>query len=395
MTDAVLTLNAGSSSLKFALFEADPGAGPEDLRVLARGQVEGLGEAPHLSARGADGQIVEDRVWPDGAGLAHEAFLHAVLDFCDAHLGADRLVCAGHRVVHGGDLFAEPVMLNAQVMDQLESLDALAPLHQPHNLAAAHAAMAARPDLPQVAVFDTAFHQSITPVARRFGLPRAYEERGVRRYGFHGLSYAWLTRRLAKLDPDLASGRVVFAHLGAGASLCATLNGVSQDTTMGFTALDGLVMSTRCGALDPGVVLHLMSADGMSAEDITALLYKKSGLLGVSGVSGDMRTLLASDNPHAAEAVDLFVYRVAREIGALAMTLGGLDGVVFSAGIGENAGAIRVMIAERLAWMGLSITDTDGHAERRISTADSRIRAYVIPTDEERMIAAGALSRIS
>ena len=275
-----------------------------------------------MTARDADGHLIGDKRWQDGASLPHEEFLEAVFDFCDAHLGSDRLVACGHRIVHGGDLFSAPARLTPAVMAQLEGLDALAPLHQPHNLSAARAAMAARPEAPQIGVFDTAFHQTICPLVRRYGLPFALEDKGIHKYGFHGLSYTWLTRRLRAIDHDLASRRIIFAHLGAGASLCATVDGQSCDTTMGFTALDGLVMSTRSGSVDPGVVLHLMSAEGMNPSDITKLLYYQSGLLGVSGVSGDVRTLLASKAPRASAAIELFCYRAAREIGSLAITIG-------------------------------------------------------------------------
>jgi acetate kinase len=398
VADAVLTLNAGSSSLKFALFEVAHGLAPEELVVLARGQVEGVGDLPRLTARDSSGRLVEDRTWDRGADLGHEAFLQAVLDFCQSHLGPDRLVCAGHRIVHGADLFAGPILLSPERIDTLERLDPLAPLHQPHNLAAVRAAANLCPDLPQVASFDTAFHQSLSPTARRFALPRSLEAKGVKRYGFHGLSYQWLTRRLAAMDPMLAKGRVIFAHLGAGASLCAASNGVSIDTTMGFTALDGLVMATRCGAIDPGVVLHLVTTEGLTPSQATDLLYKRSGLLGVSDLSSDMRVLLESPEPASAEAVDLFVHQIVRQIGALSMSLGGLDGLVFSAGIGENSAPIRQRVADGLAWFGLELADARNRSAKGaalISSDHSRIKAYVIATDEERMIAAEALSLVS
>ncbi len=395
MADAVLTLNAGSSSLKFALFEApERHVAPENLIVLARGQIEGLGTAPHLITCDRSGAVIEDIRWSADTLFTHETFLASVFGLCEQHLGTARLAAVGHRIVHGGEDFKAPVRLDAVVLDALEALDVLAPLHQPHNLAAARAAATARPDVLQVGVFDTAFHCTLSPTARRFGLPRALEGQGVRRYGFHGLSYEWLTRRLRAVDPALASGRVILAHLGAGASLCATLAGRSVETTMGFSTLDGLMMATRCGALDPGVVLHLMTAAGMSADQVSDLLYKRSGLLGVSGISGDMRVLLNSDVPEAVEAIDLFTWRVAREIGALTMALGGLDGIVFSGGIGEHAPDIRRKILGRLSWMGVSLSDDQTSGERPITTAESLVKAFVIPTDEERMIAAGALSLI-
>ncbi len=399
MTDAVLTLNAGSSSLKFALFESEKGAEPEALKLLVRGVAEGVGvhgadEQARLKASHSTGAVVLDRVFDAGEALTHEDFLTAIFDFCDARLGAGRLVAAGHRIVHGGANFHQPVRLDANTLAVLEGLDALAPLHQPHNLAAAQAAMAARPGLTQIGCFDTAFHHTLSATARRLGLPRALEAKGVRRYGFHGLSYAWLTRRLRKLDPDLAQGRVIFAHLGSGASLCATLDGVSFDTTMGFTALDGLVMGTRCGSLDPGVVLYLLDTEKMSPSEVTELLYKRSGLLGVSGLSGDVRRLVQSKDPAAAEALDLFAWRAARETCALTMPIAGLDGIVFSAGIGENAPEVRAAICARLAHLGVTLGDQAGSGDRVISTPQSRIKVWVLATDEERMIGAEALKLI-
>jgi acetate kinase len=396
MTRAVLTLNAGSSSLKFALFGlSEHDLSPESLVVLARGQIEGLGTAPHLIARDQTGAVVEETQWSQDAHLTHETFLASVMGFCERHLGSAELVAVGHRIVHGGGHFTGPVKLDADVLDALEALDILAPLHQPHNLTAARASAAARPDVPQVGVFDTAFHQTISPTLQRFGLPRALEAQGIRRYGFHGLSYEWLTRRLQAVDPGLAAGKVILAHLGAGASLCAIRNGHSIETTMGFSTLDGLMMATRCGALDPGVVLHLMTAGTMSPGEVSDLLYKQSGLLGVSGISGDMRTLLQSEAPEAREAVDLYTWRVAREIGSLTMALGGLDGLVFSAGIGENARDVRQRIVDRLAWMGARLDENGASGERAISSSDSRIKILVIPTDEERVIAVAALSVVS
>jgi acetate kinase len=288
------------------------------------------------------------------------------------------------------------VLIDAATLDVLDGLCPLAPLHQPHNLAVIRVAQAVRPDLPQVACFDTAFHQGHAEVVTRFALPRVWHDRGVRRYGFHGLSYEFVAGRLAVLDPDLAGGRVIIAHLGAGASLCALRAGQSVDTTMGFTALDGLMMATRCGALDPGVILYLQQQAGMTPGEVQALLYEQSGLLGVSGVSSDMRALLASAEPAARDAVDLFIFRIVREIGALSASMGGLDGLVFTAGIGENAAAVRAGVAERLAWMGLRL---DGEANAKgaglISRADSRLKAWVVPTNEEAMIARHTLDLVA
>ncbi len=399
MTRAILTLNAGSSSLKFAVFACDDSPTPEahllSLPVLARGAVTGLGERPQLTARDGEGRVLIDTSFAtggtDGSGpLRHETFLDAILGFCQAHLAGARLDAVGHRIVHGADAFSAPTLLTPDCLRRLEALVRLAPLHQPHNLAAVRAAMAALPGARQVGCFDTAFHQTLSPLARRFGLPRRFEADGVRRYGFHGLSYSWLTQRLAELDPELAQGRVIYCHLGSGASLCAAAGGVSQDTTMGFTALDGLVMSTRCGALDPGVILYLIDQYGMDVAELTTLLYQGSGLVGLSGLSGDMRTLLADPSSAAKEAVELFTYRIAREMGALTMSLGGLDGVVFSAGIGENSPEVRARIAARCGAIGLKLDDRSGGGDRLISAPESQLKAWVIATDEERVIAAGA-----
>jgi len=384
MSRALISLNAGSSSLKFAVF-ATTDEGPER---IAAGKLEGIGTAPRLVVRDANGSSMADRAWPQGAALTHEALLQDLFGWITAHLGGHEIVAVGHRVVHGGTRYAKPIVLDEDVMAALEGLCALAPLHQPHNLAAIRAVRAVAPRLPQVACFDTAFHRTLPAAATRFALPRAWHDEGVRRYGFHGLSYEYLARRLRELDPALAQGRVIAAHLGNGASLCAMRDGASVDTTMGFTALDGLVMGTRCGALDPGAVLHLIARRGMSAPQVEKLLYAGSGLLGVSGVSNDMRALHLSPDPRAREAIELFVWRAAREIGALAAALHGLDGVVFSAGIGENDPAIRAMICNRLTWLGVDI-DNDANTQNAplISHPNSRIIVRVIPTDEERMIA--------
>ena len=383
MTDAIVALNAGSSSVKFALFEVG-GAG--QLEVAVRGQIEGVGATPHFTARNAAGsELPQDGLPQDGD---HDALLGWLLQWVQAHLGADTLAAVGHRVVHGGRDFIDPVRLTADTVAALDALTPLAPLHQPHSLAPVRAIMALAPDLPQVACFDTAFHHSMPAVATRFALPREYGDEGVRRYGFHGLSYEYIARRLHETAPDLASSRVVVAHLGNGASLCAMRNGRSIDTTMGFTALDGLVMGTRCGTLDPGVVLYMLQQKGLSAADVEQVLYKKSGLLGVSGLSSDMRTLVASPEPAAQEAVELFAHRIARETAALAGSLGGLDGFVFTAGIGEHAPEIRAAVCERLRWLGVTIDPAANarHAER-LGAADSRVDVRVIPTDEEAMIA--------
>jgi len=388
VSEALLCLNAGSSSLKFALFQA-----AAEPALIARGQIEGVGTAPHLVARAADGAVLAERRWPDGAAHRHDDFLAELLSWVDAHLGVDRLAAVGHRIVHGGADFAAPVRLDAEILVRLDALSPLAPLHQPANIAAVRAVWAERPGLAQVACFDTGFHCTMPPVATRFALTAELDALGVRRYGFHGLSYEYIARRLAALDARLASGRVLAAHLGAGASLCAIGGGRSLDTTMGFTAVDGLMMATRCGALDPGVLLYLMQSLGYDAARIEDLIYRRSGLLGVSGVSSDMRALQASAAPGARTAIELFIFRIAREAGALIGTLGGLDGLVFTAGIGENDAEVRAGVCKRLAWLGVDLDPAANAAGAPvISTPKSAVTVRVIPTDEERMIALHTLA---
>ena len=385
MAGAVLALNAGSSSIKFALFRLVPTGAPA---LACKGEVDGIGTAPRFRARDPAGLVLAERSWPAGAGRTHEELLGVLLDFAEQHLGSDVLAGIGHRIVHGGEAFYRPVRLTPAVLAVLETLVPLAPLHQPHNLAPVRVLAASHPDLPQVACFDTGFHHTMPPLATRFALPRALHDQGVRRYGFHGLSYEFIAGALRARLPALAAGRVVAAHLGNGASLCAMADGRSVDTTMGFTALEGLMMGTRCGAIDPGVLLYLQQQRGMTAQAVEDLLYHRSGLLGVSGLSNDMRTLLASDDPHAAEAVALFAYRIARETAALAGTLGGLDGFVFTAGIGEHAPPVRAAVCARLGWLGVELDPAaNARGEGRISTAASRVAVHVIPTDEEAMIA--------
>ena len=383
MADAILTLNAGSSSLKFSLFEV----GDEDLVRRADGEIEGIGVAPRFVAR-VEGQLAAERTWPASKQMAQEDFLAEVLSWADALIGADRLAAVGHRIVHGGAEFVAPVRLDAAVLAKLNALAPLAPLHQPHNLAAVRAVAQFRPEIAQVGCFDTAFHHGHVPEVYRFGLPREWEAQGVRRYGFHGLSYEFIAGRMCELDPQLASGRMIVAHLGAGASLCAIRNGQSIDTTMGLTALDGLLMSTRCGALDPGVILYLERAHGLDAKAVEDLLYRRSGLLGVSQISGDMRALLASSDPRAREAIDLFVFRIVRDIGALAASMGGLDGLVFTAGIGERSPEIRRRVCERLGWLGLTLDEAANQAGGgRVSPAAAARSVWALPTNEEQMIA--------
>ena len=385
MTDAILVLNAGSSSLKFSVFLDRPHAAPQ---LALRGQIEGILTKPSFVARDASGATLAEGGLSAATPPGHQGAVGFLLDWLERRLGGQRLVAAGHRVVHGGLEFSAPVRVSAAVLDALDRLVPLAPLHQPHNLAAIRAVATRAPDLAQVACFDTAFHTAQPPLAQAFALPRRLTEAGLRRYGFHGLSYEYIAHRLPSFDMRAASGRTVVAHLGNGASMCALLAGKSVASTMGFTALDGLPMGTRCGAIDPGVLLHLLDHHGMDARGLEKLLYHESGLLGVSGISSDMRTLLASGDAHAAEAVDLFVYRVVRELGSLAAALGGLDALVFTAGIGENTPSIRARVCRAAAWLGIELDESANAAGGpRISRADSRASAWVLPTNEELMIA--------
>jgi acetate kinase len=383
MPGALLVLNAGSSSLKFSVFvDEDPP------RVLVRGQVEELFRRPRFVAR-AGGAVVGEKEWPGGTHLGHDGAIEHLFAWSRGGVLAGRPVAAvGHRVVHGGTRFSGPTRVDAGVVRELEDLIPLAPLHQPHNVAAIKAVAQRAPSATQVACFDTAFHATQPAVAQVFALPRRYAEEGLRRYGFHGLSYEYVASALPALDPRAAAGRTVVAHLGNGASMCALAGGRSVATTMSFTALDGLVMGTRCGAIDPGLVLYLIERRGMDVRALERLLYEESGLLGVSGESSDMRDLLASSTAGAAEALDLFVYRIDRELGSLAAALGGLDALVFTGGIGEHAAAIRARVARGASWLGL---DFDEEANARggpcISAPGSRVAAWVIPTDEEAMIA--------
>jgi len=387
--DAILVINAGSSSIKFSVFHV---ASVGQLEAGPDGQVDGIGTRPRFSVRAADGARLADRDLSVGAGTDHRGAMDEIRAWLDGHRGGDRLIGVGHRVVHGGRRYTAPVLIDAQVLSGLEELVPLAPLHQPHSLAAIRALAATSPALPQVACFDTAFHQSQPAVAQAFALPRELEEAGVRRYGFHGLSYEYIAAALPSVAPAVAAGRVVVAHLGNGASMCAIERGRSVATTMGFTALDGLVMGTRPGLLDPGVLLYLMAQRRMDARALETLLYNESGLLGVSGVSSDMRALLASGDPRAREAIDLFVYRIGRELGSLAAALGGLDALVFTGGIGEHAPDIRARVCRDAAWLGVELDEAANRAGGpRISAADARASAWVIPTDENLMIARHAL----
>ena len=387
MERAILTLNAGSSSLKFKAYALSAHGA---LTVLGDGQFEGLATAPRLRARAAGTEIAA-RDWPAGSSLGHDAAVAELDRIAPRLLGGRNLAAIGHRVVHGGTRFDAPVRVDDAVLGALDALVPLAPLHQPHNLAPIRAWRAARPDLPQVACFDTAFHRVQPALAQSFALPERFAAEGVRRYGFHGLSYEYIARRLPALAPDLAGARVVVAHLGNGASLCAMRAGLSVASTMGFTALDGLMMGTRCGAIDPGVILHLIDRYAMDARALETLLYRESGLLGVSGISSDMRALRASADPRARKAIDLFVYRAGREIGSLAAALGGVDALVFTAGIGENDAETRAAICAMSGWLGIDLDPAANAAGGpRISRPGSRASAWVVPTDEESMIAAHA-----
>ena len=382
MPEAILVLNAGSSSVKFSAFRA------ADDGLLARGQVEGIATAPHFILRDAGGQVVEEQNFRGDSGFDHEQAIGLVLDRCQVRLGGTRLVAVGHRVVHGGVQFAEPVRIDEAVVAELAKLEPLAPLHQPHNLAAIRAMTRRAPHLPQVACFDTAFHRTQPEVAQRFGLPRRFTDEGIIRYGFHGISYESIASQLPCIDPQAAAGRTIVAHLGNGVSLCAMLAGRSIATTMSFTPADGLLMGTRTGSLDPGVMLYLMTNHGMDAAALEHLIYHESGLLGISEISSDMRELVASADPRAVEAIDLFVYRIGREIGSLAAALGGLDALIFTAGIGENAAPIRARVCRDAAWLGITLDEAANDAgHRRVSCEGARPAVWVIPTNEELMIA--------
>jgi acetate kinase len=382
MNGCIVVLNAGSSSIKFALYDAG-----RDGALLFHGQVENIGLAAHLAATDASGATVAECRWGKGE-LDHHGATDEILKLARTLLAGRAVIAFGHRVVHGGTEFAAPVRVDASVMAALEKLVPLAPLHQPHNLAPIKFIATAAPDIPQIACFDTAFHRSQAALAQAFALPRDLTAAGVRRYGFHGLSYDFIVSRLGEIDPALAQSRLVIAHLGNGASLCAVAGGRSVASTMGFTAVDGLMMGTRSGALDPGVLLYLMQEGGLDAKAIEDLIYRRSGLLGVSGISSDMRTLRQSTAPEAAEAIALFVYRIVREIGSLAAALGGLDGLVFTAGIGEHDAATRAEVAAGCGWLGLKLDDARNTMGRgRISADGASVAVWVVSTDEERMIA--------
>jgi acetate kinase len=387
MADALLILNAGSSSIKFALF---PLAHDIPAQPVMSGQIDGIGAKPHLKAKNAHGTVLDDT----DLSLAgppeqqHKAAMAFLVDWLQTHEAGWQIAGVGHRVVHGGERFSAPIRLDAATIDALRHFIPLAPLHQPHNLAGIDAMRAALPEVAQVACFDTAFHRNQPAVAQLFALPRQYTAEGVRRYGFHGSSYEYIADVLPQHLGERAAGKIIVAHLGNGASMCAMEKRKSVATTMGFTAVEGLMMGTRTGALDPGVLLYLMDYHQMDAKALTRLLYKESGLLGVSGISQDMRELLASDQAEAREAVDLFCYRIVREIGSLAAALGGLDALVFTGGIGEHAAPIREQVCRASAWLGIDF-DVAANAQNatRIATPASRVAVLVLPTNEEWMIA--------
>jgi len=384
MNDYALVLNAGSSSLKFSVFHHPE---DEDWHLESRGQVEGIGTSAWIVARDSRGGALVDRRL-DGDVHDGASALNALALWLRSKYGSAQVVGVGHRVVHGGARFTEPVVVSQEIVAELRRLVPLAPLHQPYNVGAIEAVFESMPGVPQVACFDTSFHRGQSAVAELIPLPREIRSAGVQRYGFHGLSYEYIASVLPRLAPQIAKGRVVVAHLGNGASLCALKNGKSVDCTFGFTALDGLCMGTRPGSVDPGVILYLFQTLGLSAKEVETILYKKSGLLGISGTSSDTRELLQSTDPAARLALDYFVYRAAKEIGAMVAAMGGIDGLVFTAGIGENSAEIRQAICESSAWLGVELDrNANGNKGPRISTPTSKVSTWVIPTNEELMIA--------
>jgi acetate kinase len=381
MTSCIAVLNAGSSSVKFAIYEA----AKED-RCLFRGQIEGIGVAPRLRIADAEGACVEDSRLSSN-GFDHDAATRKIIETGGALLKGASVAGFGHRVVHGGLRYDSPVLVTEGVLDDLAKLAPLAPLHQPHNLAPIRTIMKAAPKVPQIACFDTAFHRTQSQLAQAFALPRQFTDAGIRRYGFHGLSYEFLVSRLHEVAPEIAGKRVILAHLGNGASICAVKDGRSVAATMGFTAVDGLMMGTRCGAIDPGVILYMLREQGMDAAAIEDLIYRRSGLLGVSGLSSDMRALRASSDAAAGEAIALFVYRIVRELGSMVAALGGVDALVFSGGIGEHDPMTRSEVVLGSPWIGAALDpERNLRSANRISAEGSPVSVWVIPTDEERLI---------
>ena len=387
--DTILVVNAGSSSVKFQIFSVEAEG---KLRRQIKGQMDGIGSRPRLRASDANGDPLADRAYPIESVSDVPAALRTAGDWLRDELRVSP-IAVGHRVVHGGPEHDRPVLIDHGVVARLERLVALAPLHQPHNLAPIRSLLASLPALPQVACFDTAFHRTHEAVADHYAIPHQLHAEGVRRYGFHGLSYEYIAKTLPQIAPEVGQGRVIVAHLGSGASMCALKGGRSVESTMGFTALDGLPMGTRPGQIDPGVVLYLIAQKGMSAAKVQDFLYRDCGLKGMSGVSNDMRELEASEESNAKLAVEYFVYRIGLNAGMLAAALQGLDAFVFTAGIGENSAGIRARVADRLAWLGVVLDPTENSRHARlISRSDSRIPVYVVPTDEELMIAQHTLS---
>ena len=384
--NAYLVLNAGSSSLKFSVFRQV--ADTTELKTILSGQIAGIGSLATFIAKDANRRILAEHRWNEADSNNRDILLQYLLDWINNTLVDDHIVAAGHRVVHGGRFLGRPMQVNAELLDQLEQLVPLAPLHQPHNLAPMQSLARNHPELDQVACFDTAFHSTQPWRAKAYALPRELSDEGLCKYGFHGLSYEYVTQQLLATHPELAKGHIVICHLGNGSSLCAVKDGRSMDTTMGFTALDGVPMGTRSGSIDPGVLLYLMHEKKMDVDAIEDLLYRRSGLLGVSGLSNDMKVLQESTELHAKQAVELFCFRVAKEVGAMAASMGGLDALVFTAGIGENSPEIRELVAQQLEWLGVKL-DAAANSERQvdISAADARVPTFVVPTNEEMMIA--------
>ena len=394
MNKYLLVINAGSSSIKFAIYQQDASSKP--LIANASGQIDGIGNQPDFRIQNHLGFVLINRKLSINKAHDHASAIKLILNWLWVYLADGILLAVGHRVVHGGQHYSAPVLINETVLAELETLIPLAPLHQPHNLATIRALMDTLPSLPQVACFDTAFHRTQPTVVQRFALPQHFVDEGILRYGFHGLSYEYIASVLPTLDTALADARIIVAHLGSGASLCALYKGNSIATTMGFSPLDGLVMGTRCGNIDAGVLLYLMDHYHMDARALENLLYHQSGLLGVSGISNDMRTLLASDAPQAHEAIELFVYRTGREIGSLAAALGGLDALVFTGGIGEHSATIRSRISHHAIWLGLELNDTANETGASfISTEGSKVSAWIVATDENLMIAKHTLQYVT
>ncbi len=384
MSRAIIVVNAGSSSVKFSFFVERQ----RELELKIGGQIEGLYTKARFLSKDSSGQVIDKKSWGEDVTLGHEGALDYLVSYLSGAVADCQVAGVGHRVVHGGLEYSHPVRVNEQVLATLEKFEPLAPLHQPHNLAPIRLLLERTPDIPQIACFDTAFHRSNPDLAQRFALPSELHDAGVRRYGFHGLSYEYVASRLPQLDDKAASGRTIVLHLGNGASMCALQGGSSLTSSMGFTAVDGLPMGTRCGTIDPGVVLYLMDQKGMDARTIEDLIYNRSGLLGVSGLSSDMRALLESPEPRAKLAINLYVYRIGRELGSLVAALGGLDAIVFTAGIGENSPVIRARILETASWLGVKVeSSANERGDTCISAADSLVSVWVVPTNEELMIA--------